>query len=321
MNPTLKAVAHALSPSGARARLLVLIYHRVLAKPDPLLGDEPDAVLFAAQMDLIKSLFNVLPLAEAVARLRAGSLPPRAACITFDDGYANNCEVAAPILAARNLPATVFVSSGFIGGGRMWNDTIIETVRGAPVELDLSRFGLGTFRLDDTAARRTAIERIIAGVKYLHPVARLERVEQIAAHVGARLPDQLMMNEAQLKSLSGMAIEIGAHTVSHPVLTSLSDEESRTEMLSSKRHLEEIAGVSVTTFAYPNGRPLRDYESRHVKLARECGFTCSVSTAWGAARREHDSFQIPRIAPWDKTATRFAVRMIKSYVDPVAQVA
>ncbi len=88
------------SPGGRRGALLVLIYHRVLAAPDALLGDEPDAARFGAELDLVGRLFNVLAFSEAVARLQAGSLPPRALAITFDDGYANNLEVAAPLLAA-----------------------------------------------------------------------------------------------------------------------------------------------------------------------------------------------------------------------------
>jgi len=174
--------------------------------------------------------------------------------------------------------------------------------------------------LPDVTARRAAFDKIIAGVKYLHPAERLTRVNEIAAHIGARLPDNLMMTEAQLRALPGRGIEIGAHTINHPVLTGLDDAESRREILSSRARLEDILGASVKTFAYPNGRPRKDYESRHVRLARECGFDCAVSTAWGAAQRNSDPFQIPRIAPWDRSATRFAVRMIKSYVDSTAAV-
>jgi peptidoglycan/xylan/chitin deacetylase (PgdA/CDA1 family) len=119
------------------ASLLVLIYHRVLPTRDPLLPDEPDAADFSAQMDLIGRNFRVLPLREAVQRLRSGDLPARSVSITFDDGYANNCEVALPILRERGIPATVFVATGFLNGGRMFNDTVIEAIRRAGAELDL----------------------------------------------------------------------------------------------------------------------------------------------------------------------------------------
>lgn len=316
-----RTAASMLSPAGKSASLLVLIYHRVLAGPDSLLPDEPDAVRFAAHMDLLASLFNVLPLTEAATRLKGGSLPARAACITFDDGYTNNLEVALPILSARKLPATVFISTGFIGGGRMWNDTIIETVRAADAELDLSKLDLGVYALPDVAARRKAIDALIGKLKYLEPEQRLHRVNEIAEAAGVSLPGNLMMSESQIKALHGGGIEIGAHTVNHPILTRLDDDQSRREILSSKRTLEDITGAPVTSFAYPNGRPLRDYESRHVGIVQGCGFTTAVSTAWGAARKTADIFQLPRIAPWDRTATRFALRMVKAYADPPAKMA
>ena len=99
-------------------------------------------------MRWIRSWFNVLPLALAVERLRQGDLPARALAITFDDGYADNAEVAAPILERLGLPATFFVTTGFLQGGCMWNDRVIEALRNcAADELDLSELGLGTLDL------------------------------------------------------------------------------------------------------------------------------------------------------------------------------
>ncbi len=140
-----------------------------------MLSDEPDAERFAALLDLIAAEFRVLPLREAVSRLRSGSLPARAVCITFDDGYANNCEVASPLLVARQLPATVFVATGFLNGGIMFNDLVIESIRGAPRELDLGSIGLGRFELADDEDRRDAAAKIIGALKYLPPADRYAR--------------------------------------------------------------------------------------------------------------------------------------------------
>jgi peptidoglycan/xylan/chitin deacetylase (PgdA/CDA1 family) len=317
----LRAAAHILSPADKRASLLVLMYHRVLPGRDPLLPNEPDAELFAAHMDTLASLFDVMPLPTAVERLKGGSLPARAACITFDDGYANTLEVAAPILTSRRLTATVFVSTGFVGHGRMWNDTLIEVVRAADSELDLSRFGLGRYVLDSVPSRCAAIEKIIGQLKYLEPGARTARVDAIAAQLGRELPDNLMMDEAALRSLCHHGFEIGAHTINHPILTRLGDEEARREIEGSKHRLEEIVGRPVRSFAYPNGRPRRDYDARDVQIVRQCGFDVAVTTAWGAARSNSDVLQIPRLAPWDRSATRFGARLLKAYLDPVADIA
>lgn len=111
------------------AELSILIYHRVLARPDPLFPGEVDRALFERQLRLLKRFYTVLPLSVAVQRLRDGSLPPRAACITFDDGYADNAEHALPLLRQYGLHATFFIATGYLNGGQMWNDRVIDAVR------------------------------------------------------------------------------------------------------------------------------------------------------------------------------------------------
>jgi peptidoglycan/xylan/chitin deacetylase (PgdA/CDA1 family) len=321
MNPltplqsALLRAAGTVTASLGASSLLVLIYHRVLPARDPLLPDEPDAAGFAAQLDVIGSLFNVLPLAEAVRKLRAGQLPARAVCITFDDGYANNCEVALPILKSRGMPATVFVAPGFLSGGRMFNDTVIEALRRAPAELDLTRDGFGRYELPDAAARVRAITAILPVLKYLPQAERIRRATMIAERVGADLPDDLMMTEEQVRRLHRGGITIGAHTVNHPILANVDDATARREIVESKARLEQMIGAPVTSFAYPNGGPARDYTGRDVVLAREAGFEVAVSTAWGAATAAADPLQLPRIAPWDRTALRFGVRMVRAQLE------
>ena len=142
IDPLFRAAAWGASASGGR--LVALFYHRVLAAPDPMLPTEPDARIFDAQMQALGGMFNVLPMDEAVARLAEGRLPPRAACITFDDGYRDNLQIAAPILPPHGMTATFFVASGFLDGGRMFNDTVRESVRRlASGEHDLSWLELG----------------------------------------------------------------------------------------------------------------------------------------------------------------------------------
>src|SRR5581483_9499448 len=90
----------------------------------------------------IASQFTPLALDEALSRMRSGSLPARALAVTFDDGYADNAVAALPILARYGVPATFFIATDFVGGGRMWNDTVIEAVRALPASVrDLSACG------------------------------------------------------------------------------------------------------------------------------------------------------------------------------------
>ena len=305
-----------LSPAGPRARLSILTYHRVLPEADPMLPTEPDAEAFSWQMQLVARHFTVLHLSEAVERLNDGSLPSRALSITFDDGYANNASLALPILQEQDLPATFFVASGYLNNRRiMWNDAIIEAVRRMSGKmLDLSHLGLGTLATENMEQRRNAAESVLAKLKYLPQEKRDDRVRAITEAGGASLPADLMMSQAEVRTLSNAGMEIGAHTVSHPILARLDDEKARMEIASSKQQLEEIILKPVRLFAYPNGKPGTDYNLRHVRMAQELGFTAAVSTAWGAARASTDFYQLPRFTPWDKTSTRFLIRMIQNYL-------
>ena len=114
-----------------RPRLSVLGYHRVMAVHDPLRPGTPTEAEFEARMRWVASNFDVMPLLDAIRALREDRLPWRALSITFDDGYADNHELALPVLRRLGLQATFFVATGFLDGGCMFNDAVIEAVRQA----------------------------------------------------------------------------------------------------------------------------------------------------------------------------------------------
>ncbi|MFT7724549.1 MAG: polysaccharide deacetylase family protein [Roseateles sp.] len=306
-----------LSPAGPRARLSVLIFHRVLREPDPLFPDEVDAARFDELLGWVKSWFDVLPLDQAARRLQDGSLPARAAVLTFDDGYADNHDVALPLLRKHGLPCSFFIATGFLDGGRMWNDTLIEAVRRSPLaELDLRGLSdaqgadLGRHALAD---RRALLGALIPRVKYLAPEPRLACVAAIAARAESPLPDDLMMSSGQVRALRAAGMQIGAHTVSHPILATLSPQAAADEIGRSRDVLERLLGERVGLFAYPNGKPGTDYLPEvHPALVRELGFDAAVSTRWAAARRGDDPFQIPRFTPWDRGRLKFGLRLLRN---------
>lgn len=307
----LRTGARVASRAGGGA-LLILTYHRVFKEPDRLLPDQPDAREFEQHLDLLQAVFNVLPLMEAVERLRKRSLPSRAVSITFDDGYANNLEVAGPLLAARRLPATVFVATGYLDGGRMFNDTVIEAVRRAPPVFDASELGLGVLELPSDAARRDALPRILNEFRYRPAADRQRAADLLAERVGCELPRNLMMTREQVKRLPALGFTVGAHTTTHPILTRTDAAQAEREIRESRGQLEEITGRTVDAFAYPNGRPHRDYDAAHVAMVRGAGYSAAVTTAWGRADASCDPLQLPRIIPWDQTAPRFALRMLRA---------
>ena len=307
----LKQVLQWYSPAGQKARLSILIFHRVLPKLDSLFPDEVHAQRFDEVCGWLKSWFNVLPLDQAVAHLNAGTLPARAACITFDDGYADNFHVAMPILQRHGLSATFFVATGFLNGGRMWNDTIIETIRGSTAAaLDFSALGLGQYPIATIAEKQAAISTLVGQIKYWPVAARIAVTEQLSQLARVELPQDLMMTAQEVKAMRQAGMQIGAHTVSHPILARLTDEQARQEIAASKTYLEQLLGEPVGLFAYPNGKPGEDYSPQTVEVVRSLGFDAAVSTEWGASRMGSDLLQIKRFTPWDQTRLQFGVRMV-----------
>ena len=309
----LTAALGCISPAGPRARLSIFIFHRVLRSPDSLFPGEPDAVRFSELLDWITSWFNVLPLDEGVRRRAAGTLPARAAAITFDDGYADNCTVALPILQRHGVTATFFVATGFLDGGCMWNDRVIAAVRGcaSPV-LDLTSLDLGAHSLASNVERGRAIEVLIGKLKYRDPAARDEVTARLTEFTGVEVPSDLMMTTAQLRTLRDAGMQIGAHTVTHPILARLPLDDARREVQASRVALQDALGEPITLFAYPNGKPGTDYLSEHVDMVREMGFSAAVCTGWGAADRKTDPMQLPRFTPWDRGRAKFGARLLRN---------
>jgi peptidoglycan/xylan/chitin deacetylase (PgdA/CDA1 family) len=309
----LRAGATVLSPRGARARLAVLMYHRVLTMPDALTG-EVHASDFDVQMRALRECFNVLPLAEASARLANGTLPARSVAITFDDGYADNALVAVPILKRHGLHATFFVANGYLNGGRMFNDTVIEAVRRARgPALELSVAGLpSALPVGSVDEKKAALGRILGVVKYLEPEQRTEVVAQVAHAAGSPLPHDLMMNDGQVRSLIAAGMDVGGHTINHPILKSVDLDTARREIEGNRRALGAIIGKLPDMFAYPNGSPGKDYAYAHTKLVREAGYKAAVTTSWGTAWTGCDLYQLPRFTPWDRSPRRFVLRLLEN---------
>lgn len=313
----LKPLVRVFSPPMGSARLSILIFHRVLAQPDPVFPGEFDAARFDRALAWLNELFTVLPLDEAVQRARSGTLPARAAAITFDDGYADNHDIALPILRKHRNSATFFIATDFLDGGRMWNDSIIAAIRNAPTaELNLDSIGLGRLSVGSVEQKRAAIGALLGRLKYLPNDERTETVARVVALSSSAMPSDLMMSSDQVLQLHRNGMIIGAHTRSHPILSSLSSGEALAEIRDGRARLESIVGTRVGLFAYPNGKPGQDYRSEHVDMVKTLGFDAAVSTAWGALRPGTDYFQIPRFTPWDKTRFRFGVRMLNNLFQP-----
>lgn len=301
-----------------KGRLVVLIYHRVHPMIDPIFPNEVDATTFEWQMRLLAEHLVPLDLEEAIRLRDLGKLPAGAVAVTFDDGYADNAEVALPILQRTRVPATFFVTTGYLNGGRMWNDTVIETVRRLPSgQFDLTPIGLGVRAVSDAASRRALIREIIQVIKHRPPRERQELADAIRGMGSESLPDTLMMSSAQVRELCAAGMGLGAHTLTHPILKSASPTVARDEIEGCRRELAAITGTVPALFAYPNGKPGSDYAAEHCDMVRSAGYRAALSTRRGAVGPQSDPWQLPRFTPWDRTPARFLARLLLEYRNPV----
>jgi peptidoglycan/xylan/chitin deacetylase (PgdA/CDA1 family) len=291
-------------------RLLVLIYHRVLPAPDAMYPYDPDVGAFRRQMTALREDFRVARLADAVADLARGTLPARTVAITFDDGFADNVTCALPVLAELGLTATFFIASGYLDGSPMFNDLVIEACRRAPDGDWATGTALGTVHVPPSPAGRCALAyRMLGEIKYLEASQRLDTARRLLDAAGAVPPVGLMMDPAGLRRLRDAGMDIGAHTRSHPILARLDDAAAEREIRDGASDLADILGAPVEFFAYPNGRPGRDYGARDVAIVRRLAFRAAVSTAWGFADGRTDPHQVPRVGSWGRSAWQFSGRI------------
>lgn len=301
---------------GGQQRLSIFIYHRVLVAPDPLFPGEVDRTQFDAQVGWIARWFTVLPLQEAVKRLRDGSLPRWAAAITFDDGYSDNLHHALPVLQHHGVSATLFVATGFLDGGCMWNDRIIEAVRRTPGKsLQVPTLLPNALPLGGAAQRQSAIGQLIRRLKYMPLDQRNRAAEEVMDAAEVRAPTDLMLTRNELRCWHACGQQVGAHTVNHPILARLDDQAAMREITQGREELRDLLGSPVNLFAYPNGKPGEDYLPTHVEMVRQLGFEAAMSTSWGAATANSPIFELPRFTPWDRTKTSFGFRVLRNLLN------
>jgi peptidoglycan/xylan/chitin deacetylase (PgdA/CDA1 family) len=309
---------------------LVLLYHRVADAPsDPhRLCVTPGH--FREHLEVLRAYGAPLRLGDLVSRLREGRLPRRGIVVTFDDGYADNLENAAPLLERYDVPATVFVASECVGREReFWWDELERLLLLAPalprtlsltIGGDRHEWNLGeTAGAGDQApshrgwdigqrdpSARHAVYRSL--YELLRPVPDGERqaiLELVRDWAGAPREVRATHRPLRVDEVGSLAtcrlIEVGAHTLTHPVLGSLHRQAQWEEIRGSKIRLEEMTGRPVTSFAYPYGVPARDYTAETVAMVREAGFGCACSYLPEPVGRDAEVFELPRpmVRDWD----------------------
>jgi peptidoglycan/xylan/chitin deacetylase (PgdA/CDA1 family) len=303
-------VATAANYASPSRGFLILTYHRVNDDHDPFLPAMPTAV-FAARIAHIARHYRVLAVEDLVERVRQGTAPRNALALTFDDGYRDNLSHAAPILAQHGLPATIFLATGYIGTPDVpWFDRVALAFK-------LSRNGEITLpdcqslQLKTEGDRLGSLELALGWLKALPDEERRRAVERLVADLQPRRlerPKRVMLTWEEVDALRGLGFSVGAHTMTHPILSRMTPERARAEIQGSKDAIERTLGVPVRAFAYPNGGP-EDYSSTTVRLVQECGFTCAVSTRRGLNGPDVPAFELRRGGPWEDHLPTFALKL------------
>lgn len=293
----------ALSRRVRRGRLAIIMYHGVEPKPlSPPCWHVLDTATFRRQLQYVRRHFSVLPLEEALERLDAGTLPERAAALTFDDGTQNLLTHAAPVLRETALPAAVFLATGPMGTDEtLWPDRLwLAFARTNAPDIDLTPAGLGTRPLSSAADRGTAYA---ATVNHLKDLPDEERISRLASLVATLVPEWdgdpgpfRLLSWAQACELaSDGQVTLYPHTVTHPILSTCADEKVEDEILESCATVERQTGRAPAVFAYPNGRA-QDFDERAKTALRRRGVRWALSTTHGLADRDSDPLALPRLA-------------------------
>lgn len=312
---------------------LVLMYHRVAEPTSDPWDMAVSPTHFAEHLDVIRRYGDCLRLGAFADQMGSPDRPRRMIAITFDDGYRDNVLNAAPLLEARDMPATVFVVSRTVGAGRdFWWDALARvflTMPELPAELRLEAAGerhvwqLGeavTCSADGIAALRRwsaandgvwhprqtlflAVWKILNGCRLEEAEALCEEVVAWAGTDRAGPPtDHSMTAEEVSRLASGGLIEIGGHTVNHFPLDLADPIQAAAEIGGCRTALREMAGRDIESFSYPFGR----FSKKTPEIVQLAGFKRACNSRRSFAFPETDRFKIPRIIVRDMDGDGFS---------------
>jgi peptidoglycan/xylan/chitin deacetylase (PgdA/CDA1 family) len=272
-------------------RLTVLAYHRIFdwTAPDfdyyiPNVSATPE--MFNRQMDYVEQHFNVISLDQLLAFIQHGEPLPSWPClITFDDGYIDNYDNAYPILQKHGFPAVIFLmTDGMNNPVRPWWDVCayyFHHTRKQRLNLPL----VGEFILRKPQDRIIAREALMRELKALPDVERRAILAQLPDLLEVPLPNdpRLFVTWDQVRELVANGVACQPHTMTHPIMSRISPDEQRQQLVGSKEIIEAETGQKAVVFAYPNGTQA-DYTQDTMNILRELGYVAAFTLEDGPMR-------------------------------------
>jgi peptidoglycan/xylan/chitin deacetylase (PgdA/CDA1 family) len=302
--------------SSPETRYEIFIYHRVLPRNELFAIDVVRTCDFARQMEILANNFRVVSLLQLAEEVRCRQLKPNTVCITFDDGYHDNYKYAFPILKEKGVPATIFLATGAIGNQRqLWHDRVLKAVEMAEIsQLQWKLNGKEIWNFNSTIERRRFAFSLLLEIRHKPPHLRDLEIETLLAACGIkseRHSGSEMLSWDEVKEMHQNGISFGAHTVTHPILSLIANNELDFEISNSKRMIEERIGETIQVFAYPNGQ-VGDYDQRAKAILQAHGFRCAVTTQRGMNCVTDDLFELRRVAGRENNINHFAARILAS---------
>lgn len=292
-----------------RQTLIVLAYHRVLDIGDEeCFGADPELVSatvadFEWQMRFLRDHFAPVTFRQLIDRLdRGADLPAHSVVVTFDDGHIDNYTLAFPVLRKLGLPATIFLSTGYIGSGSpFWFDRVASILRRArPGTFELKAIGYRG-ELTDMPSRHRASSAVLHALKRVHESTRLACLDELSSleesqASATRSSPPFAIDWDQVREMAQSGIEFGSHTVTHPILANVDQQQLERELVESRLAIESQTGQSVEVVAYPIGKRFA-YDERVIAACRSAGYRLGVSyesgvNSWPACA----PFELRRIA-------------------------
>lgn len=296
-----------------RGKLTTLLFHKVPQTRHPLLPAEMALADFTATLEATLRRFRILPLDEAITALRAGNLPPNAACITFDDGYPDWRTGALPVLERLGVHATFFLTAGQYSGLPMWNERILHAVTAAPDGTPpLHWSGVPALLFSNAKERQNCIAVLDEYLKYQEPGQKERLLIELEQHTGLARDRVPTMSVEDLRHLHAKGFGIGGHSVTHPILSRCTEKQAYEEIAGAREQLESLIRGKVSAFAYPNGTPGKDFGAEHIEMVRRAGYRFAVTTHKGYACADTPLMQIPRFTPWGPTASRMDLQFLRN---------
>ncbi len=261
----------------------IFMCHRFSVPELGVIGHD-GAVLRRCLAHLRKRRYDLLSLQELFRSLHDGTPLKRAIAFTIDDGYFDHGQIAAPIFAEFDCPVTTFVATGYIDGKSWywWDNLTYVFERTRRTEL-LARLGDRqiVYRLDSPRARSAGSKDLSLRCQDASEADRLACILETSREAEVELPAKPPAQFAPLsweaaRSLEKGGMTFGPHTVTHPVLSTTSDEQAEFEITESWRRLSAEVGQPVPVFCYPSGRA-RDFGEREMGIVRRMGLLGAVS--------------------------------------------